>query len=151
MASPYPALLASAVLAFMLACGGGNEPPPQPVTSPIPTVTVDAGSLPPLAAVINAEPSADIGAQLVQAYGCNACHSTDGTALVGPTWLGLYGSEEELEDGGTVLVDDTYITESIQDPNAKITRGFTAGLMPPTLGVKDEEIPHIIEYMKSLR
>ena len=98
-----------------------------------------------------AEPSADIGAQLVQAYGCNACHSTDGAALVGPTWQGLYGTEEELEDGATVIVDDAYIAESIRDPNAKITRGFTAGLMPATLGVKDEEIPHIIEYMKSLQ
>ena len=104
-----------------------------------------------MAEAIDAEPSADIGAQLVQAYGCPACHSTDGATLVGPTWLGLYGTEEELEDGSTVLVDDAYITESIKDPNAKITAGFTAGLMPPTLGVKDEEIPHIIEYMKSLR
>ena len=99
----------------------------------------------------SAEPSADIGAQLVQAYGCNACHSTDGAALVGPTWLGLYDTKEELEDGSTVIVDDAYITESIKDPNAKITAGFTASLMPATLGVKDAEIPHIIEYMKSLR
>ena len=92
-----------------------------------------------------------MGEQIYLKYGCNACHSTDGTALVGPTWQGLYGTEEELEGGSSVLVDDAYITESIRDPNAKITRGFTAGLMPATLGVKDEEIPHIIEYMKSLR
>ena len=97
------------------------------------------------------EPSADIGGDLVLAYGCLACHSTDGSALVGPTWLGLYGTQEALEDGTQVMVDDEYIKESIQDPNAKITAGFTAGLMPPTLGVKDEEIPHIIEYLKSLR
>ena len=85
------------------------------------------------------------------AYGCLACHSTDGSALVGPTWQGLYGTQEALEDGTSVTVNDGYIKESIQDPNAKITAGFTAGLMPPTLGVKDEEIPHIIEYIKSLR
>ena len=87
----------------------------------------------------------------MQAYGCQACHSNDGTALVGPTWQGLYGTQEELEDGTTVLVDDAYIAESIRDPNARVVAGFTAGLMPATLGVKDEDIPHIIEYMKSLR
>ena len=151
MASSAAGLLLSALLLCLIACGGGTEPPSQPLSSPIPTVTVDASLLTQLPAAGSAEPSADIGAQLVRAYGCNACHSTDGTALVGPTWQGLYGTEEELEDGTTVLVDDAYIAESIRDPNAKITRGFTAGLMPATLGVKDEEIPHIIEYMKTLR
>ena len=151
MASSAAGLLLSALLMCLVACGGGTEPPSQPLSSPIPTVTVDSGILASLPSVADAEPSADLGAQLVRAYGCNACHSTDGTALVGPTWLALYGTEEELEDGTTVLVDDAYIAESIRDPNAKITRGFTAGLMPATLGVKDGEIPHIIEYMKTLR
>ena len=70
---------------------------------------------------------------------------------MGPTWQGLYGTEEALEDGTTATVDADYITESIKDPNAKIVQGFTAGLMPANLGVEDEEIPHIVEYMKSLR
>ena len=151
MASPLALLLASTFVILLLACGGGTEPSPQPLNSPIPTVTVDASLLTRLPAAGSAEPSADIGAQLVRAYGCNACHSTDGNPLVGPTWQGLYGTEEELEDGTAVIVDDAYIAESILDPNAKITAGFTAGLMPATLGVKDEEIPHIIEYMKTLR
>ncbi len=151
MVSPCRFLLASACLALIAACGSGTEPSPQPLNSPVPTVTVDSGMLASLPSATGAEPSADIGEQLVQAYGCNACHSTDGTPLVGPTWQGLYGAEEKLEDGSSVLVDDAYIAESIRDPNAKITRGFTAGLMPATLGVKDEEIPHIIEYMKTLR
>ena len=143
-------LLASAFLTLLAACGGA-EPPPRAASTPIPTVTVDSAILASLPSIADANPSADIGAQLVRAYGCLACHSTDGTALVGPTWQGLYGSEEALEDGSTVIVDDEYITESIKDPNARIVAGFTAGLMPATLGVKDEEIPHIIEYMKSLR
>ena len=85
------------------------------------------------------------------AYGCLACHSTDGSDLVGPTWQGLYGTQESIDDGTSVEVNDEYITESIQNPNQKVTAGFTAGLMPQTLGVKDEEIPHIIEYIKSLK
>ena len=151
MASPVGFLLTSFAVILLLACGGATEPSSHATIPPVPTVTVDANLLTRLPASGGAEPSAEIGGRLVLAYGCNACHSTDGAKLVGPTWLGLYGTEEELEDGATVIVDDAYIAESIKDPNAKITRGFTAGLMPATLGVKDTEIPHIIEYMKTLR
>ena len=87
----------------------------------------------------------------MNSYGCLACHSDDGSTLVGPTWLGLYGTQEELKDGSSVTVDAEYIRESILEPDARITKGFTGGLMPATLGVKEEEIPHIVEYMKSLR
>ncbi len=133
-------------------------PVPQPTSTPHPVVptivyTAPVVAAPAAAAVadFSGPPDAALGEQLYVQYGCNACHTTDGTSLTGPTWQGLYGSQEELADGTSVTVDDEYIKESIQDPNAKITAGFTAGLMPTTLGVKDEEIPHIIEYMKSLQ
>ncbi len=131
---------------------------PQPTSTPHPVVPTIVYTAPVVAAPAGAvvadfsgPPDAGLGEQLYQQYGCNACHSTDGSALVGPTWRGLYGTEETLGDGSTVTVNDEYIKESIQDPNAKVVEGFTAGLMPPTLNVQDEEIPHIIEYMKSLR
>ena len=65
-----------------------------------------------------------------EGLGCVACHSLDGAPGVGPTWQGLYGRQEELEDGGTVTVDDPYITTSIIDPNAQITAGYLPNLMP---------------------
>ena len=132
-------------------------PVPQPTSTPYPVVPTIVYTAPVVAAPValvadvSGPPDAGLGEQLYIQYGCNACHTTDGTALTGPTWQGLYGSQEELADGTSVTVDDEYIKESIQDPNAKITAGFTAGLMPTTLGVKDEEIPHIIEYMQSLQ
>ena len=131
-------------------------PVPQPTSTPHPVVPAIAYTAPVVGAVataadVSGPPNEDIGADLVLAYGCLACHSTDGSELVGPTWQGLYGTQESIDDGTSVEVNDEYITESIQDPNAKITAGFTAGLMPTTLGVKDEEIPHIIEYIKSLK
>jgi cytochrome c551/c552/heme/copper-type cytochrome/quinol oxidase subunit 4 len=140
---------------------GGNvcpDPEPQPTSTPHPVVPTIVYTAPVVvaasasaAADVSGPPNADLGADLALSYGCGACHSTDGSALVGPTWQGLYGTQEALDDGSTVTVDDDYIKESIQDPNVRIVDGFTAGLMPPTLGVKDEEIPHIIEYMKSLK
>ena len=131
-------------------------PAPHPTSTPHPVVPAIEYSAPVVAvaavvADVSGPPDAGLGEQLVATYGCNACHSIDGSTLVGPTWQGLYGSEETLDDGTTATVNDEYVTESIKDPNARITSGFTAGLMPTTLGVKDEEIPHIIEYMKSLR
>ncbi len=57
--------------------------------------------------------------------GCNSCHNLTGEpGLAGPTWQGIYGREEELNDGTTITVDDAYIRESIMDPNAKIVAGF---------------------------
>ena len=132
------ALIVAAVMALAgAACGDSPTLTPSPQVAG-PTIAYDRAS-------------AAMGAQLVEEYGCNVCHSTDGTTLVGPTWQGLYGTLEELEDGTSAVVDDEYIRESIRMPDLRVVKGFTAGLMPATLGVKDEEIPHIIEYMKSLR
>ena len=69
-----------------------------------------------------------------QVAGCVVCHTPDGRAGVGPTWQGIYGSEETLADGTTVTVDDAYIRESILDPNAKIVKGFPPNIMPPNFG-----------------
>ena len=134
-----PVALFLAVALLVVACGAD----PTATSQRVPPTAVPLDSL--------GRASADVGAQLALSYGCQACHSADGSELVGPTWLGLYGTQESLEGGTSVTVNDEYITESIKDPDAKITKGFTAGLMPPTLGVRDEDIPHIIEYMKSLR
>jgi len=66
-------------------------------------------------------------------FGCNACHTVDGSDSVGPTWKGIYGTEIGLADGSTVLVDDDYVAESILSPGAKIVEGFQP-LMSTTFG-----------------
>lgn len=69
------------------------------------------------------------GEKFAADFGCVGCHSPDGTELSGPTWLGLFGQEEELEDGSTVTVDEDYIRKSILDPNIQIVKGFQPNLM----------------------
>ncbi len=50
-----------------------------------------------------APPSPELrGQQLATSYGCTNCHSTDGSAKTGPTWLHLYESNVTLSDGTTV-------------------------------------------------
>lgn len=92
------------------------------------------------------------GEHLAQQFGCLACHSTDGTVIVGPSWKGLFGHEVELEDGTTVIADYAYLYESIRDPGAKITAGFQ-NLMPPNIAadMTDEQIDDVIAFIESLR
>lgn len=106
------------------------------------------------AAPVVAETPAMAGLQVIKKYGCNACHTSDGTKLVGPTYKGIYNHETEVVTNGetrTVTVDDEYIRRSIMDPNADVVKGFNKGLMLSYKDqITDEEIDHIIEYIKSL-
>jgi len=90
------------------------------------------------------------GKILVANNGCAACHSIDGSAGIGPTWLGLVGSQVELSDGTTVPADDAYLAESIKAPQAKIVAGFENQQMIQ-FNLTDEQIADIIAYIKTLR
>ena len=76
----------------------------------------------------------------------------DGSKLVGPSWKGLYNSEQEIEGDGKVTADDAYLQESIVNPAAKIVKGYP-NVMPATYGqsLKPDEIAAIIEYIKTLK
>ena len=131
------------------------DPTPQPTSTPAPTLEALAITAPAVAASSESGPgggggpSAAEGERLSnEVYGCNACHSIDGTVLVGPSWQGIYGSQEALEGGGSATVDGDYIRESIHTPDAKLVEGF--GNLMPVLGLSDAEIDSIIEYIKTL-
>jgi cytochrome c oxidase subunit 2 len=91
------------------------------------------------------------GQKVYEQYGCKACHSIDGSQMVGPTFLGSYGRTVNLEDGTTVVADDTYLYQSIVDPNSQIVQGF-APAMPQNYSeqLSDEQISDVIEFIKSL-
>ena len=89
------------------------------------------------------------GEEIVLLNGCQACHTIDGSVLVGPSWKGIFGSSEALEGGGSATVDADYIRESIREPNAKIVEGFLPDLMP-VLPLTDADIDAVIEYIESL-
>ena len=96
-------------------------------------------------------PPAELGKQLYTQRGCNACHSIDGSSLVGPTWKGLYGHEVVLQDGTKVTADENYIREAILEPQAKMVKGF-GPVMPSFKGViGDNEISDLIAYIKTLK
>lgn len=91
------------------------------------------------------------GKTLMQAKGCVACHSDDGTIKVGPSMKGIYGHDVELVDGTKVKVDDNYLRESMENPAAKVVKGFSP-VMPTFKGLlKEEDLNAIITYIKSLK
>lgn len=81
---------------------------------------------------------------------CAACHTVDGVRSVGPPMDGLYGTEETLDNGEKVLVDDNYLRESMLDPNAKVVATYPAAMTSFAGQLDDDEINAIIEYIKSL-
>ncbi|MED5369595.1 MAG: cytochrome C oxidase subunit IV family protein [Myxococcota bacterium] len=92
---------------------------------------------------------AELGAALYTSKGCAGCHSLDGSKLVGPTFQGLYGKTENLEDGSTVEVNEEYLKESILEPMAKIVKDY-----PPSMvvaGVTEEDADALIEYIKTVK
>ncbi|MFQ5523426.1 MAG: c-type cytochrome [Acidimicrobiia bacterium] len=91
------------------------------------------------------------GEALAQQLGCLACHSTDGTPGVGPTWKGLAGSSRPLASGESVVADDTYLFNSIVEPSQQVVAGFDP-IMPPDFGERltEQEISDLVEYIRSL-
>ncbi len=96
-------------------------------------------------------PSGLDGQAIAQSTGCVACHSTDGSVLVGPSWQGLIGSERTFEDGSSLVADAGYVRDSIVNPNAQVVEGFQP-IMPQTYEdlLSDAEIDALVEYISSL-
>lgn len=95
------------------------------------------------------------GKRIMQNIGCFACHTVDGTKLVGPSFKGIWGEEQSVITGKEkrmIRVDEEYIKRSIYDPNADIVEGFSKGLMLSYEGqLSEDDIGNIIEYLKTLK
>lgn len=79
------------------------------------------------------------GAAVFQEAGCGACHAfapTGSTAQIGPPLDGLPD-------------DADFVRQSIVDPNAEITQGYQAGVMPQTFGdsLSDQQLDALVQYL----
>ncbi|MEX0288830.1 MAG: cytochrome c family protein [Flavobacteriaceae bacterium] len=82
------------------------------------------------------------GELLFNTRSCAGCHSIEkGVADLGPS---LFGIAERASEA--------YIRESIVSPNAVITKGFAADIMPGFEGVLDNsQIDALVAYLGSLK
>lgn len=98
--------------------------------------------------------ASDEGARLIQVKGCVACHTTDGTPKIGPTFKGVFGKKETVIHEGKereITVDEAFIKQTLLHPEIDRVKGFPP-LMPSQQGqLTDAEIHEIIEYIKRLK
>ena len=108
-----------ALAATAAACGGGDD------------------SAPPGSATAMSR-----GEQIARQRGCAGCHGGDFGGASGPGWIGLAGSEVELDDGTVVVADEAYLTRAIADPNAERRDGYS--LKMPANDLSDAEVADIV-------
>jgi hypothetical protein len=126
-----------------------------PSAEGFPSIAVDLEYKPP-SALPETPVTAEEGKRLATVLGCELCHSNDGSTQgkVGPTWKKLFASERLFADGSKTVATETYLRESIQQPAARIVRGFEKGdvAMPSYEGlISESQIQALILYIKSLR
>jgi cytochrome c oxidase subunit II len=93
----------------------------------------------------------EAGKILYQRLGCSQCHSVDGTAGVGPSFLGIWGQTHEFTNAPPTVVDENYVRESILEPSKKIRRGFNDQMNTFKGQVSDEQINALIAFIKSMK
>jgi mono/diheme cytochrome c family protein len=124
------------VAAYVAAVAGNEKaiaaaPPPPPVSGP-------GGK----------------GASLYSSLGCVGCHTTNGRKGVGPTFKGLYSSKVKLDNGQTVTADETYLVDSIVDPDKQIVDGYAKGVMSSAIKphqVSQADAKALVDYIKTLK
>lgn len=89
---------------------------------------------------------------LLKQKNCLECHSVDGRTMVGPTFKGMLGRQEELTIDGTtrfVTVDEAQIRRGILDPMSELVHGFP--VVMPTEALSDKELDEAVAYIKALK
>lgn len=94
------------------------------------------------------------GADLFRSF-CNACHSVDGTKLIGPTFHGLWGREASVTRNGvseSITVDAGYVLESILKPQAAIVKGYETVPMPDYSAVlSNDQVESLLNFLHELK
>jgi len=89
------------------------------------------------------------GQKLMDAKGCLACHSVDGTPGVGPTFKGVWGSTVPLADGTTRNFDAAFFVQKVQHPDTMNVKDFAPVM--PTIPLTDDETAQIEAYLEGLQ
>lgn len=123
-----------------------------PIERAIAMTVASGGALP---EIKKNEPAADaspaeLGKGLYASLGCNACHSLDGSKVVGPSFKGIWGEQHKFTNGEQAQVNLAYVKNSVLYPASQIVEGYPP-VMPAYEGrVSDEDLSHIAAFIESL-
>ncbi|HFE66109.1 MAG TPA: cytochrome c [Chloroflexi bacterium] len=141
----FSLVVLSALILVLAACGGGGDSGGSGGDE-----GGDGG-----ATVGNAENGEKLYKQTTigsaSAPGCVTCHSLEeGVVLVGPSHAGLATRAETAVAG---MSAEEYLHQSIVDPNAHITEGFTAGIMYQNYGqeLPESQINDLVAFLMTLK
>jgi mono/diheme cytochrome c family protein len=93
----------------------------------------------------------ELGAYVFEAKGCVACHSIDGSARVGPSFKGSWGTDVVLGDGITLRFDADYVRRSLTNPQAQARAGYPPAMPKYGQQLSPREIDALIAFLESLR
>jgi len=118
---------------------GEPAPTPAPVATPPPASDLGGGDV-------------DNGKNLFAKQACSACHVIEAgkPATVGPNLSNIGNRAAARRPDHTAA---QYLWESIVNPNAFLTSGFGAGIMPQDYGQKlsDQDLKDLIAYLLTLK
>jgi len=135
-----PLLLMLLLSLALSACGGGDEP------------EAEGGETSSVGDAANGERLFNqtvIGA--ASAPGCITCHSLEpGVVIVGPSHSDI-GTRAETAVPGMSAED--YLRQSIMEPNAHITEGYTEGVMYQNFGeeLTNSQINDLVAFLLTLK
>lgn len=138
MRKKLPLLLLLLSLLLLAACGGTADSPAEPAGDDLSGDATRGESL---------YKQTVIGAG--SAPGCVTCHSLEpDVVLVGPSHVGIGARAKTAVSGKSA---EEYLRESIVDPNAELSEGFT-GVMYQNYksDLSDQEIADLVAYLQSL-
>ncbi|MEX0994246.1 MAG: c-type cytochrome [Balneolaceae bacterium] len=95
------------------------------------------------------EVTAARGERLYIQNACQACHSLDGSDIVGPSFQNLFGSERTFTNGNSTTADEAYIMQSIVDPGANVVEGYQNAMVPYDF-LSESELQSLVEFIKTL-
>ena len=102
-----------------------------------------------LAGAESESPPRVAGQKLFIQYGCANCHGQ-----YAPTLAGLYGRPVDVVDEAgkhrSVIADESYLRESILNPNAKLVSGYPNRMPSFRSSLSEEQLMQLLEYIKSL-
>jgi cytochrome c oxidase subunit 2 len=93
------------------------------------------------------------GLVIIKANNCLGCHSLDGSKLIGPSFKNIFvGDKIVMKDGKEqkIEVNDSYLRNSILNPNDEVVKGFNKGLMQSyAKTLTKEDIQKAVDYLKT--
>jgi len=89
------------------------------------------------------------GSDLFSKYGCNICHTFDGSVIYGPPLNEIYMTEITVIRQGeeqTIVADREYLKRAVVDPRFEKVLEYQNKEMPVTF-ISDEEADILVDYI----